>query len=491
MRRGLRRGQLGCAVSDIAMILAWQPADFEKAARSWRGAGRRLAEAADTIAEAFDGVPLTHLDGPIRREGEAAVVDRAGRLRRDAGALGRFADELDRACGRITLAQKNLARAIAEAEDDDFIVDRATGRVLSGGARATSIADVGGTARGLGHHRRNIAIQVEQALKADERSAAQLRAQFPAGAHLSTPGQPLGRVEGSAGLPPLQAAEVDRVRERWGYDVGRDVEVLDTAPGTTAVAVGDPRTAEHVITIVPGTSSTAEELAGHIERARWLHGPDVAVVAWTYDAPPGLVSAASSTYHERAATSLQMFQAQLADNPNAKLSVMGHSYGATVVAQATRGHGLHADAVVLVGSPGAGPGIRDVRDMRLNRRDGTPHHVSENGHRVVAVTSPDDPIRFAGASPVHGADVTTRWFGANRMDISDAVKAKGRNGWDLPGKLKSHTDDYFPDPDFRDRLEQKMSTIPGSGPGTGAATGTGTATGTETGTGHSSGSTTR
>ena len=53
---------------------------------------------------------------------------------------------------------------------------------------------------------------------------------------------------------------------------------------------------------------------------------------------------------ERAATSLQMFQAQLAENPNAKLSVMGHSYGATVVAQATRGHGLHADAVVLAAS---------------------------------------------------------------------------------------------------------------------------------------------
>lgn len=453
------------------MILAWNPASFETAAESWRGAGRRLADAAEKVADVFGGVPITELDGPIRREGMTAVADRAARLRRDAGALGRFADELDRASGRITLAQKNLALAIASAEADDFLVDRASGIVLSNGARAKSVTDLGGTARELGYHRRNIADRVEAALKADEQSANQLRDQFPAGAHLSTPGQPLGRVEGSAGLPELQAGEVDRVRGLWGYDAGQEVEVLDTDPGTTSVAVGDPRTAEHVITIVPGTSSTAEELAQQIERAQWLHGPDVAVVAWTYDAPPGIVSAASSSYHERAATSLQMFQAQLAENPNAKLSVMGHSYGATVVAQATRGNGLHADAVVLAGSPGAGPGIRNVRDMRLNQRDGTPHHVTENSQRVVAVTSPDDPIQGIARYPIHGADVNARWFGANRMDISDVVKAKGRSGWNLPAKLKSHTEDYFPDPDFRDRLEQKTSTIPGSGPGSGQPAG--------------------
>lgn len=463
MRRGQRKG----VVSDIEMILAWNPASFAVAAKSWRGAGKRLADAAEKIGDSFAGVPTTEVDGPVRQEGIVAVADRAARLRRDAAALGRFADELDRANGELSLARGKLALAIAAAETDDFIVDRASGLVLSNGARAKSIADLGSTAKSLGYHRRQIAVRVEQALEADARSANQLRDQFPAGGHLSTPGTPLGRVEGVAGLPELQADEVERVRGLWGYEAGQEVEVLDTDPGTTAVAVGDPRTAEHVITIVPGTTSTAEELAHHIERARWLHGPDVAVVAWTYDAPPGVVSAAGAGYHERAATSLQMFQAQLAENPNAKLSVMGHSYGATVVAQATRGLGLHADAVVLAASPGAGPGLKTVGDMRLNQRDGTPHHPAENSRRVVAVTSPDDLIKHVGASPVHGADVTSRWFGANRMDISDLVKPKNRHRLNVPARTKAHTEDYFPDPDFRDRLEETTATIPGSGPGAG------------------------
>lgn len=456
-------------MSDIDMILAWNPATFAQAAASWRGAGKRLADAADKVADSVRSVPTGDLDGPIRTEGDIAAGDRAARLRRDAGALTRFAGELDGANRTLTLAQKKLALAIAEAEADDCLVDRASGLVLSNGARAKSITDLGGTAKLLGHHRKKIEMRVKQALEADVRAANQLRDQFPAGAHLSTPGMPLGRVEGVAGLPPLQAAEAERIRGMWGYETGSEVEILDADPGTTAVAVGDLRTAEHVITLVPGTGSTAEELALQIERARWLRGPDVAVVAWTYDAPPGVMSAAGTSYYERAAPSLQMFQSQLAENPNAKLSVMGHSYGATVVAQATRGTGLHADAVVLAGSPGAGAGLKSVRDMKLIQRDGTPHHPTENDRRVVAVTSPDDPIDYVADASLHGADVTTRWFGANRMDISDLVKPKGRRPLDFPAKFAAHTEDYFPDPDFRDRLEKKTSTIPGSGPGSGVA----------------------
>ncbi|MFD5868535.1 alpha/beta hydrolase [Corynebacterium sp. NPDC060344] len=458
-------------MSDINMILAWKPETLEQAAASWRGAGRRLADAAEKVARSVDSVPIAELAGPIREEGASTAKDRAARLRRDAAALDRFAGELEGAGKRITAAQNRLALAVADAERDDFLVDRATGLVLSNGARAKSVTDLGGTAMRLGHHRQNIANRVREAMVADERSANQLRDQFPAGAHLTTPGMPLGRVEGVAGLPALQAAEVERVRGSSGYEAGAEVEVIDTDPGTTAVALGDPRTAEHVITLVPGTGSTAEELERHIERARWMHGPDVAVIAWTYDAPPGLVSAASAEYHDRAATSFQAFQSQVAENPNTKLTVMGHSYGATLVAQSTKGKGLHADAVVLAGSPGAGPGVKTVKDMRLNKQDGTPHDPAQNGRRVITVTSPDDPIKFVGAIPLHGADVNSRWFGANRMDITDRVESKDRFFLNPRGRMKAHTEDYFPDPVFRERLDATTSTIPGSGPGSDVRTG--------------------
>ncbi|MFC3850570.1 alpha/beta hydrolase [Corynebacterium hansenii] len=456
---------------DIGMILAWKPETFGPAIGMWRGAGKRLADAAEKVAGSVAAVPEGDLAGVIRVRGAAAAEERGGRLRRDAASIGRFADELDKARKSLTSARDWLAKAVADAEGDGFRVDRATGRVSPKGSGAKSVAGAQGPGKSLSHHRKNVGYRFRRALDADATAANRLRGQLPAGRHMTTPGMPLGRTEGLEGLSPAQAAEVERVRGQSGYGAGADVEVLATDPGTTAVALGDPRTAEHVITIVPGTGSTAEELAGQIDRARLFAGPDVAVIAWTYDAPPGLVNAASAEYHERAATSLQSFQAQLADNPNMKMTVMGHSYGATVVTQAAKGAGLHADAVVLAGSPGAGPDVHGTRDMRLNKRDGTPHEVSENKRRVIAVTSPDDIIRTVGASVVHGANVVGKAFGANRMDISDIAKGKRIPGvprWWFPRRyLDAHTDDYFPDPIFREKVESTIARIPGSGPGAG------------------------
>ena len=60
-------------MSDIDMILAWNPATFAQASASWRGAGKRLADAADKVADSVRSVPTGDLDGPIRTEGDIQI----------------------------------------------------------------------------------------------------------------------------------------------------------------------------------------------------------------------------------------------------------------------------------------------------------------------------------------------------------------------------------------------------------------------------------
>jgi pimeloyl-ACP methyl ester carboxylesterase len=55
------------------------------------------------------------------------------------------------------------------------------------------------------------------------------------------------------------------------------------------------------------------------------------------------------------------------------MTVVGHSYGSTTVSDAAAGFGMHADDVVLVGSPGT--------DLAHSAAD---FHLSPGGHLCVA-----------------------------------------------------------------------------------------------------------
>lgn len=83
-------------------------------------------------------------------------------------------------------------------------------------------------------------------------------------------------------------------------------------------------------------------------------------------------------------------------------TVIGHSYGSTLVGHAAQGEGgLNADRIALVGSPGADA-----------------DHVSELGFRsedVHATTSTVDLLIRATSGTVHGADPTGQEFGATEL----------------------------------------------------------------------------
>ncbi|NUT45846.1 MAG: hypothetical protein HOV94_00805, partial [Saccharothrix sp.] len=171
---------------------------------------------------------------------------------------------------------------------------------------------------------------------------------------------------------------------------------LDTADdGRIIVSYGDPDTADDIATYVPGTYAELGQAGGDIDRARRLAveaGDGTAVIAWIgYDAPDSIIpGAASPVYADNAELALDRFQDGLratdVEAP-AHLTVVGHSYGTTVIGQTARDHGLNADDVVLVSSPGAG--VQHVSELRLDGVD-----PAQVGHHVHATTSPDDPINI-------------------------------------------------------------------------------------------------
>lgn len=147
--------------------------------------------------------------------------------------------------------------------------------------------------------------------------------------------------------------------------------------GRAAVAIGNPDTADDTAVLVPGTSTsvaggwlTDPDAANlHQELARIEPDSDHSVIAWMgFDAPDAIVDP-RVTQPDLA----RQGGAALAADVNAlrathvgddHVTVIGHSYGSTTVADAAAGSGMLADDIVLVGSPGTDL-ARTVADFRL------------------------------------------------------------------------------------------------------------------------------
>ncbi|WP_127784192.1 alpha/beta hydrolase [Rhodococcus sp. X156] len=143
-----------------------------------------------------------------------------------------------------------------------------------------------------------------------------------------------------------------------------------TGPGGLAISFGDPSLAKHVAVAVPGTSSgpgsPGLDQAAALRRAMDERDPggSHATVQWVdYDAPDSIgdVQAVAQTGNaEKGAPTLvgdvagwRAAAGAAQVGPPQHVTVVGHSYGSTVVGFAAQ-HGLAADDVALVGSPGVG-----------------------------------------------------------------------------------------------------------------------------------------
>ncbi|GAA1463525.1 hypothetical protein GCM10009619_42280 [Williamsia maris] len=173
--------------------------------------------------------------------------------------------------------------------------------------------------------------------------------------------------------------------------------------GQAAVAVNNPDISKNVSTFVPGTGTGINTLDGNLLRANAMagaateagQGASASVITWQdYDAPQDVLKNAwQPHYAENAAGTLDRFQDGIAathtgDTP-AHTSVLGHSYGTTVVGQAALdGHTLNTNEVVLVASPGLGE-FGDASELSLT---GVPN--ADNGEHVWATVADSDSIKY-------------------------------------------------------------------------------------------------
>ncbi|SIN20763.1 Alpha/beta hydrolase [Micromonospora cremea] len=164
-----------------------------------------------------------------------------------------------------------------------------------------------------------------------------------------------------------------------------------TGEGRVVVSLGDPDHADRVVTYVPGMTAGLDDAPGELARvarqgrcATLDPGEQTAAVLWLdYDAPDFLHEAATAGQARDAGPALHRFQEGLRashEGPPARQTVLGHSYGSLVVGMAARDHGLAADALVFVGSPGVG--VAQAAEL------GVPPG------QVWASSAPDDVIRL-------------------------------------------------------------------------------------------------
>ncbi|WP_309135391.1 alpha/beta hydrolase [Cellulomonas sp.] len=207
--------------------------------------------------------------------------------------------------------------------------------------------------------------------------------------------------------------------------------------GRVAIAFGDPDTADHVSVMVPGLTSrgtaaeTNAEAAFHIYESARYSDPhsSVASIMWIgYDAPSDWDSLTVAREDraiaggERLAQYVEGLRASREGSP-AHLTVVGHSYGSTTTAHAASDHGLAADDIVLVGSPGAGGEVDHASDLGV----GADHVWAGNNSRDPVAMLADNG--WVGGGTLFGAgmgnDVGEDDFGANRFQAESTSRGEG------------------------------------------------------------------
>ena len=146
----------------------------------------------------------------------------------------------------------------------------------------------------------------------------------------------------------------------WADDSNRHFLLFDPkGDGRIAEVFGDLQAADNVAVIVPGMNNEMSNYDTHLRPAGQnvlsaAPNPSTATITWLgYDTPEG-VDGASAVETRRGGKALAKFVKGLSSYGEKHTTVIGHSYGTTVVANAAASHGMSADDLVFVGSPGLG-----------------------------------------------------------------------------------------------------------------------------------------
>ncbi|KAA1248566.1 hypothetical protein F0Q45_19880 [Mycobacterium simiae] len=183
----------------------------------------------------------------------------------------------------------------------------------------------------------------------------------------------------------------------WSYD-----PLAFDGQGKAAIAIGNPDWARNTAVIVPGTGSSVAQgwMSGHDDainlydqaRAADPEHHYTSVIAWMgYDAPDGFSDTRVSQPGlarqggDLLARDVNGLWATHNSLTPQHISVIGHSYGSTTVADAFAGSGMRANDAVLIGSPGT--------DLAHSAAD---FHL-DGGHVYVGAAA-TDPVSWIGQS---------------------------------------------------------------------------------------------
>ncbi|GGW17389.1 hypothetical protein GCM10018980_08090 [Streptomyces capoamus] len=147
--------------------------------------------------------------------------------------------------------------------------------------------------------------------------------------------------------------------------------------GRAIIANGNPDTADHQAVYVPGTTSDLNSIGGNIDRMVnvWhaandeADGKSVSTITWLgYDAPDDVYKDAPfEHYAYDGAPAFNKFLDGLdvshSGDAGTHRTVIGHSYGTTLVGAAAQTGHLSADDVVFAGSPGVKVSHADEMDV--------------------------------------------------------------------------------------------------------------------------------
>ncbi|BBA98027.1 hypothetical protein RVR_4052 [Actinacidiphila reveromycinica] len=198
--------------------------------------------------------------------------------------------------------------------------------------------------------------------------------------------------------------------------------------GHVALSFGNPDTAKNTAVYVPGTGAHASD--GDMDRALTLFNSangtkngtphSTASIYWLgYDAPgwsvPGPASPASA--NDGAPKLAAFVKALQADHTGSgHLTVIGHSYGTTLVGDAAAHFGMRPNDIVFVGSPGVT--VEKASQLGIGA-----DHVWASKKKfdpVPEIALPLDPLHFLDDhSDLFGNDPTSTTFGGRTFDSGD------------------------------------------------------------------------
>lgn len=376
-------------------------AELSAAAGTLRLASRSLQSRIDDTSSHSHALTSTGLAGPAAEAGLAALKTLGRRFEEPADRLTAVAGILESAAG----AQAALDRAM-EMVGAFSAMPLPTPGLLPGVPNPAVL------------HRSTIAAlnilarTLDKACAAAVADACLLEHEADLDRLIFHPDEPLDRIHARhMATAPASVQEVV---------TGANGVILESGPTGHTVMVGPPgadldASSPHtlapssVTTMVAGVSSgDPAKLPGQIAQAQSVAaatgGP---VIVWQgYAPPPGVVAGVDPSSARAGADDLSAFQLALDERfPDAKKIVVGHSYGTVVATRAAMDHGLHADELVLAGSPGVPS--KSVDELTLH---------SDNP-RVSVADSPADPILATRGPQVaaHGFNPAAPGFGAERI----------------------------------------------------------------------------